>query len=174
MRTSLLAIALLTTGLAYAEPGMLVRKTALKQNPFLDAPTLAELPANTQLDVTQRKGAWVQVRTADQRAGWVKLLNIRTSSTTTGGGLAKVGNVLRTGSSGTTVTTGVKGLSAGDIQQAQPNYAEVEKLGSYRIPLQVAANRARAQGLAVQNVQIRSQPSSQPSSTSSPLDQRRN
>jgi hypothetical protein len=53
-------------------------------------------------------------------------------------------NVARTGSSGTQVTTGVRGLDAEQIANAQPNPAELAKLEKF------AADRDAAAGFAAQ------------------------
>ncbi|TJZ72075.1 SH3 domain-containing protein [Chitiniphilus eburneus] len=144
--------ALLLAGAALAESGTVIRATPLKQQPFLDAGTVAQLPASSVIDIVARKGAWMQVKTRDNRTGWVKLLNVRTGGASGGGGLGTVGRVLSTGSSGTTVTTGVKGLSAEQIENAKPNYAELDKMNQYRASTQSAAANARSAGLKAESV----------------------
>ncbi|WP_333783026.1 SH3 domain-containing protein [Chitiniphilus purpureus] len=145
--------ALAAAGNALAERGLLIRAAPLKQQPFLDAGTVAQLPASSQVDVLKRKGAWMQVKTGDGRQGWVKLLNVRTGGARgAGGGLGTLGQVLSTGSSGTTVTTGVKGLSAEQIENAKPNYGELERLKQYRVSTQSASSSARGAGLKAESV----------------------
>ncbi|WP_157670652.1 SH3 domain-containing protein [Chitinibacter sp. GC72] len=135
---------LLLSSLALAEPGTVIRKTDLRDKPFLDAAVVGNVSSNTQVDIQSRKGAWMQVKLPSGQAGWIKLLNVRTSSGTTSSSTA-LANVIKTGSSGKTVTTGVKGLSAEEIQNARPNLAEVAKMSSY------AANSADAQKTAQAN-----------------------
>ncbi len=60
-------------------------------------------------------------------------------------GLGALLNVARSGSSGTTVATGVRGLSAEDIQQAHEDHQELKKLERYKVSAAEARSFA-AQG----------------------------
>lgn len=128
----LLVAALLASGLARAEPGTLLKDTALRAKPLGDAEVLADLKAKASVDVQARKGAWAQVK-AGEVTGWVRLLNVRTGSGTRGeAGVGALASVFRTGSSGNTVATGVKGLSEEKLRNAQPNADEAKRLGKYQ------------------------------------------
>ena len=59
-------------------------------------------------------------------------------------GVSQLFNVARTGTSGTQVTTGVRGLDADQIATAQPNPAELAKLQQF------AADRSSAESFAAQ------------------------
>jgi hypothetical protein len=132
--------------LASAEPASLVRATDLKQEPATDSATLAALPENASVEALERKGGWTRVKTA-RGEGWVRMLALRYQA-----GSAKAGdsgakelyNVARTGSSGTQTTTGVRGLSAEQISNAQPNPGELNKLKEF------AADRGAASGFAAE------------------------
>jgi len=145
MRTILLL--LLVPLLAWAEPATIVRNTELKKSPATDAPTLTELAATTAVEAFERRAGWVRVKTAAGE-GWVKMLSLRY-----GGGIARQGssgfaqlfNVARTGASGTQVTTGVRGLEAEQIANAQPNAAELKKMQQFAATPEAAAKFA-AQG----------------------------
>jgi len=145
MRTILLL--LLVPLLAWAEPATIVRNTELKKSPATDAPTLTELAATTAVEAFERRAGWVRVKTAAGE-GWVKMLSLRY-----GGGIARQGssgfaqlfNVARTGASGTQVTTGVRGLEAEQIANAQPNAVELKKMQQFAATPQAAAKFA-AQG----------------------------
>ena len=56
-------------------------------------------------------------------------------------GIAQIFNVARTGSSGTQVTTGVRGLDDEKIATAQPNAAELKKLEGNRTPRGAGGNK---------------------------------
>ena len=56
-------------------------------------------------------------------------------------------SLLRTNSSGKTVTTGIKGLGEEDLQNAVPNPAELAKLTSLAVPAAEASSNAAASGL---------------------------
>jgi hypothetical protein len=141
-----LALLLLTPLFALAEPATVIREAELKQAPGSDAATLATLAESSAVEALERKGGWTRVK-APAGEGWVRMLALRF-----GGSAAKPGatglnqlfNVARTGSSGTQVTTGVRGLDAEQIAAAQPNPAELARLGKF------AADREAAAGFAAQ------------------------
>lgn len=131
------------------ETGTALRASELKQKPFADADKVADIPEKAPLDILARQGAWMQVKTKDGQTGWVKMLNVRTGSGeiksgSASGGLSSALSMFRTGSSGTTVTTGVKGLSEEDLKNAQPNPADLAKLDTYATSADEAAKFAKA------------------------------
>ncbi len=138
-----------------AEKGLVLRAGDLLAQPFIDAAKSGPLTANQPVTIIERRGAWASVESGSQK-GWVRLLNLRLEP-----GVARPGaagarpasgatpnfsnpaSLLRTGSSGRTVTTGVKGMDEEDIRNASPDYAELELLGT----LAVNADDARAAAL---------------------------
>lgn len=125
-------LALFAISLAQAEPGTLLKDTELRAKPFGDAEVVAQLKAKDSIDVLSRKGAWASVK-AGGKSGWVRLLTLRTGSGQRGdAGVGALAAVFRTGSSGNTVSTGVKGLSEEKLQNAQPNAEEAQRLDRYR------------------------------------------
>jgi hypothetical protein len=109
---------------------------------------VAQVAEKTSVDVLKRQGAWTQVKSGGQQ-GWVKLLSLRLG----GAGDAKkegdsgVGALLtaaRTGSSGVTSSTGVRGLDEEDLKNPHPNPKELEKLKT------LAVNAADAKSFAAQ------------------------
>jgi hypothetical protein len=139
-----------------AEPAALVRPTELKKEPATDAAKVVELPAEAPVDAGKRSGGWIFVRTGAGQEGWVKLLSLRYG----GAGAAKKGdtgvvqaiNVARTGSSGTQVTTGVRGLDDEKIATAQPNAAELKKMEGFAVPASASAQFAEQGKLKAQTV----------------------
>jgi hypothetical protein len=121
--------------LAHAEPATLARASELKASPATDAATVAELAASAPVDAGERSGGWIKVKTQAGAEGWVKLLVLRYGGPGAArrgdSGLTAAVNVARTGSSGTQVTTGVRGLDANDINTARPNPAELAKMQGY-------------------------------------------
>jgi hypothetical protein len=142
-----LALFLLLPMLASAEPATVIRTTDLKQAPATDAATVAALPENTAVEVLERKSGWTRVK-ATPGEGWVRMLALRFGATTApkagASGLTQLFNVARTGTSGTQVTTGVRGLDAEQLATAQPNPAELAKLDKF------AADRGDAEKFAAQ------------------------
>ena len=150
------ALILLLPIVCAAEPATVIRATELKKDPATDAATLATLPENSAVDAGERQGGWTRVK-APSGEGWVKMLALRYG----GPGAAKQGdtgimqlfNVARTGSSGTQVTTGVRGLDADQIKTAQPNIGELKKLESFSSSSASAADFAKSAELQAQNVE---------------------
>ena len=142
-----LAIALLLPLAALAEPATVIKPTDLKQQPATDAATVAALAENTAVDALERKGGWTRIK-APAGEGWVRMLALRFGAATPAkagsSGLTQLFNVARTGTSGTQVTTGVRGLEADQIAAAQPNPAELAKLEGF------AADRAAAEKFAAE------------------------
>lgn len=135
-------------GMAHAaETAYLVRATELKAKPFADAATVAKLEEQSKVDVLSRQASWMQVKAA-AGTGWVKMLSVRMGNPgaqpakSGDSGLSKIFNLATTGSSGSTVTTGVRGLSEEKLRNAQPNPADFKLMQGY------AANKAEAQKFA--------------------------
>lgn len=144
-RTGLAAALALLAGAASAQDaGVTVRASALMQEPYSDAAQLAELPEQTAVTVLARQGAWMQVQAGDQ-SGWLRLLNVRLGGGVRAqgdSGVAKAVNVALSGSSGTAVATGVRGLDQEQIANATPDLAALDRLDAF------AASEADARALA--------------------------
>jgi hypothetical protein len=142
-----LGLLLLLPLLALAEPATVIRATDLKQEPATDSATIASLPENTAVDALERKSGWTRVKAAGGE-GWVRMLSLRYGGATTAkpgaSGVTQMFNVARTGTSGTQVTTGVRGLDAEQIVNAQPNPNELAKLQNF------ASERPAAETFATQ------------------------
>ncbi|HUL93608.1 MAG TPA: SH3 domain-containing protein [Burkholderiales bacterium] len=154
MRVLLAALVLvLGAGPAIAqETGFAVRQTDVKKEPYSDAETVGTLAEKSQVKVLARQGGWAQIDSGTL-AGWVRMLSIRMNSGQSGfaSGLKSLFSVARTGSSGTTVTTGVRGLDKEQIQNAKPNPEELKKLAGF------AASRGEAEKFAAGNPQLNNQ-----------------
>ena len=141
-----LALLLFLPLLALAEPATVIRATDLKKEPATDSATVAALAENTAVEVLERKSGWTRVKAAGGE-GWVRMLALRYKPGTAkagDSGAKEIYNVARTGSSGTQTTTGVRGLSAEQIGNAQPNLGELNKLKEF------AADRGAASGFAAE------------------------
>lgn len=155
---SLLAAAalLLAPALCLAEAATVIRATELKQAPASDAAGTGQLAENAKVDALERKGGWTRVKAAGGAEGWVRMLALRYEGA--GGarqgdsGIAQALNVARTGTSGTQVTTGVRGLDADQLANAKPNTAELKKLERYSAGKDAAAAFAERGQLRAQQV----------------------
>lgn len=132
-----------------ADTARTLASTELKKEPFVDAQTIATLPASTAVDVVKRQGGWMQVKPASAAEGWVKMTSIKFGGVTTNakgdsglGTLLNVASTGRSGNTGVTVATGVRGLSPEDMKNAQPAPEAVKKLDDF------AATKSQAESLA--------------------------
>lgn len=152
MKSALLL--LLLPALALAEPASVVRMSPLMKEPATDAAKVADLPANAAVDAGERRGGWIRVRTPSGQEGWIKLLSLRYGGAAKAGdsGISQAINVARTGSSGTQVTTGVRGLDDEKIATAQPNAAELKKMEGFAVPAAESARFAESGKLKAQSV----------------------
>lgn len=147
---------LLAPVLCLAEPATVIRATEMKQQPATDAPAAGQLAENAKVEALERKGGWTRIKAAGGAEGWVRMLALRYA----GAGEAKQGdagisqilNVARTGTSGTQVTTGVRGLDAEQLANARPNAAELKKLGNFAASKDGAEDFAAKGRLSAQRV----------------------
>jgi hypothetical protein len=138
------ALALLLLSSAWAQEAALMRRaTELRAAPGDAGRSLAALPAQAPVTRTgERQGPWVQVRTAEGAMGWVHLFDLGPAATgaSASGGSDIVGGALRGvtslfGGRPTTqaaTTSGIRGLGAEDLAQAQPDAAAVTQMERLR------------------------------------------
>lgn len=153
-----LAVTLLVVASAAnaAERGLIIRPGDLKAQPFIDAAKSASVTANQPVTIVERRGAWASVESNGQK-GWVRLLNVRLEprgGVSAGRPAASGGitSLLATGSSGRTVTTGVKGMDETDIRNATPNRAELDALNGLAVDEPEARANATKYGLKENSV----------------------
>lgn len=155
MKSFILAFAgLFTVGAVHAESALTVRATELQAQSQSDAATLATLSQNTKVDVLRRSGAWSEIKTAAGLTGWVRMLALKfdadggsqtaAPAKSSANPLGALNSLLSTGrtSNTATVTTGVRGLSEEDLQNAQANPDELQKAQKF------AADKGAAQAFA--------------------------
>ena len=163
MRNQVLALViLLVSGAANSESARTVRATEVQAQSQSDAATLATLPENTRVDVLRRSGAWSEIKTTNGQTGWVRMMSLRFDGGAaqpegrdgTDNSVSALTKLLSTGrTSGTaTVTTGVRGLSEADLQNARANPAELQRMQRYAV--QKDAAHAFAQRTKLSPVQI--------------------
>jgi hypothetical protein len=141
-----------------AETGYTLKATEMRDKPFLDAETVATLPEKTTVEIVTRQGAWMQIKTADARQGWIRMLSVRLGSPDrkqqSGGNLLSALGIANRPRPATTstVTTGVRGFSEEDLAKAKPNAAEVEKMKSFSATTEEATRLAESGNLAARPV----------------------
>jgi hypothetical protein len=125
-----------------------IRPTELKAKPYSDAQTLTSLPPRSRVEVLARQASWTQVKSASF-SGWVKMLSLQLESNVQkkrgDNGLSALFNVASTGKSGSTVTTGIRGLSEEQLKNSKPNPQELQAAKRYSVNRE-AAQRYAAEG----------------------------
>lgn len=134
-----------------AEKGIIIRAGDLLAQPFIDAAKSGPVTANQPVTILERRGGWTQVE-SNGGTGWVRTLNIRLEAGQRPTGATGQAAAFRTGSSGRTVTTGVKGLDEDDIRNASPDAAQVAQLSSLAVSPAEARDNAARNNLREQNV----------------------
>jgi hypothetical protein len=137
-----------------AEFAHTIRATELKAEPYGDARTIERLPQRSRVEVLQRRSGWTQVKTATA-GGWVKMLSLQLEAGTGkrgDSGLGALFNVAASGKSGSTVTTGVRGLSEEQLKNAQPDAKALQAAKRYAVSKQEAQRYAAEGKLEAQSV----------------------
>lgn len=133
-------------------PATVLRDTALKDKPSIDAKTIKPLPANTPVTIVDRDGGWLRV-VSDGQQGWVRLLHVSSQPPGTRGATAQElesAARIATGRAGTgniVNTTGIRGLSEEQLHEAEPNPAELQRLESHGAGKEQATEYARTHQL---------------------------
>lgn len=153
----MMAVLALAATAAGAESGSLARDSEVRKEPFNDAEVVASLPAQTAVDLVKRKGAWVEIQHGETR-GWVRMLGVRVAPAegkapagSGASGIDKLFNTARTGSSGTAVATGVRGLDSESLKNATPNEQALDSLAGQK------ADEGSARKLASEPPPLKSQ-----------------
>lgn len=130
------------------EPGTALKADTLRAEPFADAKSVGSLTKNDAVDIVNKKGAWLQVK-SKKSTGWVRLLSVKrgaATQTNQAGGIAAIASG-RAGTGKVVSTTGIRGLSAEELKAAQFNEAEMKKLESYETTASDGKQFASAGGL---------------------------
>lgn len=125
---------------AVAEEAAVTRRAVeLRQAPADQGAVVAALPAQAPVTrLQERRGPWVQVRTAEGATGWVHLFDIGPAAApgegSGAGGALRGLSGLFGGSRPTQAgsTAGIRGLDAQDIANATPNPAAVRQMEGLR------------------------------------------
>lgn len=150
------AVLCFAPALCLAESATVIRATELRRAPATDAASAGQLAENAKVETLERQGGWTRVKAPGGAEGWVRMLALRFegagASRQGDSGIAQALNVARSGTSGTQVTTGVRGLDAELLANARPNPAELKKLERYAASKDAAAEFAERGPLRAQQV----------------------
>lgn len=154
----LLIPAMLAASMAWAgDSGSALKNDSLKAEPFSDAKSVGTLSRGDKLDILEKKGAWLKVKSAKSQ-GWVRLLSVKRSGNgnEAGGVLALASG--RSGTGQVVSTTGVRGLNEEELRAAKFNEEDIKKLDANAVSADDAKNFASAGGLKVQKLDYLAEP----------------
>ena len=131
--------------------GTAIKMDSLRAEPFADAKTVGSINKNDAVEILIKKGAWLKVK-SKKSTGWVRLLSVKRGGATSNqsGSGSAISDVAsgRTGTGKVVSTTGIRGLSAEELQAAKFNEEEMKKMESYQTSSSNALSYASAGGLS--------------------------
>ena len=158
MRPRLLAMAclglLLASGAGAGETGSALKSDTLRAEPYSDAKSVGTLKRDDKVDILEKKGAWLKIKTP-KGSGWVRLLSVKRGETSKSSDVAGVLNVAsgRAGTGQVVSTTGVRGLGEEELKSAKFNEEEVKKLEANSIAAADARQFATAGSLQARKLE---------------------
>ncbi len=136
--------------------------TPLNSAPYSDASAVTQLPAGTNITILERQGGWYHVRLSTGQEGWLQMTSIRLNNTSSGssgsgsgwgfGWLTSLFESGRSGATGVTATTGVRGLNSGDIANAKPDPQATKEISAWSATPQQARQFAQQLNLKPEQV----------------------
>jgi hypothetical protein len=131
-----------------AEKGSALKADVIRAEPYADAKKAGDIKRGENLEILDKKGAWLKIKTA-KVSGWVRLLSIKRGAAASGNQVKGVLDVAsgRAGTGKVVATTGVRGLNEEELKNAKYNEAEVKKLESFTITSPQAQLFAKSGGL---------------------------
>jgi uncharacterized protein YgiM (DUF1202 family) len=138
------------------ETGTALKPDEIKSEPFKDAKTVGQIAKGQRVDILARQSGWLEIK-ANGKRGWVRLLSVRRGQAAGADASKEIGGVagLATGRAGTgqvVSSTGVRGLSEGDLKNAKFDEAQVKRAEAMAVPAAQAKTFAAQGKLAAQQV----------------------
>lgn len=157
---SLILLAALACGIAPAAsaagmPAVVHKRTVeVRQAPDFQAPAIATLRRDEQVDIGGQDGLWYRLSLADGRSGYVRINEIRMAHA--GDERSEAGrSVLLQGAAGrgrVTETATVRGIDASDLAGGRHDPQALARMEGYRVDAAAAAAHAQAQGWQARSV----------------------
>lgn len=130
------------------EAGTALKADTIRAEPFADAKTVGNFNKGDSVDILNKKGAWLQVKTK-KSTGWVRILSVKRGGATGSNSAKGVLDVAsgRAGTGQVVSTTGIRGLSAEELKAAKFNEEEMKKMESHTLTPNEGQQFANAGGL---------------------------
>lgn len=146
----------------WAAPGTMIKDEDLRATPSGTAAKVASVGKGSSVEVLARQGGWTQVR-AGGRTGWVRILSVRTTVSTTGAGDLAALTAKRDGQ--VVAVAGLRGLNEEELKTAKFNLQELKLLDGYKSDQAGATRFARAANLVSRQVAYLPEPKPERSGT---------
>ena len=149
---------LATAPLQAADTASVIQATPLRTAPDREAESRQLLRQGEQLTVLRRQAGWVQVRTTGGVSGWAHMTGVKLAapglSQRAGGFFRWFGGGSRADAQTTAnVTIGVRGISAQDLAQAQPDMAALTQMEGVPSGARIGERFSAKRGLKAQSVE---------------------
>jgi hypothetical protein len=128
------------------EIGSALKADEIKAEPFRDAKTVGSLASGDKVEIINKDGGWLRVKSA-KGSGWVRMLSIRKSASGKASSNAAGILALASGRAGTgkvVATTGIRGLNEEELKAAHFNAEQLALAESY------STSKTQAQQFAAQ------------------------
>lgn len=158
---------LLLCGWLLAQPvmagtGTMIKDDVMRSAPSGSASTVASVSKGSTVEVVERQGGWTQIR-AGGRTGWVRILAVRGTVSTSGVGDLAALTSQRDGQ--VVAVAGLRGLNEEELKSAKFNAQELSLLERYKSDQADAAGFARAANLVSRKEAYLPEPKPQSSNT---------
>lgn len=148
---------------AWSASGSMIKDEDLKSSPSSSAPRVASVSKGSSVEVLARRGGWTQIR-AGGNTGWVRILSVRTSvSTSSAGDLAALAS--RRDGRQVVAVAGLRGLNEEELKAARFNPQELMLLDRYQVDQAEATRFARDAHLVPRQVAYLPEPQAKPTSS---------
>jgi len=131
----------------FAQQANTINNVKLKSAPSIKSESIKVLKPDTSVTIIKRKGGWYQVETSPQLQGWLKMLWLRYNVNTAP---KSSFSLITQGTTGTTVATGVRGLSEDELEKGQGDANAINEIDKFVVSAKQAKQFAQSAGLEQQ------------------------
>ncbi len=132
---------LLATPLAgFGEAGSARLKVDMREQPSIDSKVVTNINKKQKLEIINRLGSWINVKTEDGNSGWLRLHQVRIGDgrRKNNSGYFGLGRLFGSFSGkqtnkGITAATGIRGLEAAQIRESKADHAAVAAMDKFMV-----------------------------------------
>lgn len=122
----------------FGEAGSARLKVDMREQPSIDSKVITNINKKQKLEIINRLGSWVNVKTEDGNSGWLRLHQVRIGDgrRKNNSGYFGLGRLFGSFSGkqtnkGITAATGIRGLEAAQIRDAKADHAAVDSMDEF-------------------------------------------